>query len=119
MNRRILLATAITSVLISGCGLFTKTKPSSAATSNPVQTQALAQGHAGSDDPAMQRIEFKTGISSVTVEKLAMQSQCTSKQGAAQITPKAPIEVYRVSCDDGRVFMAKCELRQCQTMMSK
>ncbi len=119
MNRRILLAAVITSVLISGCGLFTKTKPNNEATSNPGKTQVLAHGQTSYEDPVLQKIEFKTGVSSVTVEKLAMQSQCSSKQGAAQITPKAPIEVYRVSCDDGRVFMAKCELRQCQTMMSK
>ncbi len=119
MKHRILLVTVITSVLISGCSLFTKTKPASEAATKPAQTQILAHGLADNADPVAQKIEFKTGISSVTVEKLAIQNQCTSKQGAAQITPKAPVEVYRVSCDDGRVFMAKCELRQCQTMLSK
>lgn len=117
MKHRILLVTVITSALLSGCVLFTKT--SSETNSNALKTQTLAQGFTGNDDPILQKIEFETGISSVTVEKLALQSQCTSKQGAAQITPKAPIEVYRVSCDDGRVYMAKCELRQCKTMMSK
>ena len=119
MNHRILLVTIITSALISGCGLFTKTKSGNEATTKSIQTQNQAQNLTGNEDPILQKIEFKTGISSVTVERLAMQSQCTSKLGAAQITPKAPIEVYRVSCDDGRVFMAKCELRQCQTMISK
>ena len=119
MKHRILIVTVITSALISGCGLFTKTKPASEAATKPAQTQLLAQGLADNANPVVQKIEFKTGISSVTVEKLAIQSQCTSRQGAAQITPKAPVEVYRVNCDDGRVFMAKCELRQCQTMMSK
>jgi hypothetical protein len=117
MKHRILLVTIFTSALISGCGLFTKT--SSQATASTVKTQTLAQSRTSSEDPILQKIEFKTGISSATVEKLALQNQCTSKQGAAQITPKAPTEVYRVSCDDGRVFMAKCELRQCKTMMSK
>jgi hypothetical protein len=117
MKHRILLVTVITSALLSGCGLFKKT--SSETNSNAIKTQNLAQGLTGNEDPILQKIEFRTGISSVTVEKLALQSQCTSKQGAAQITPKAPTEVYRVSCDDGRVFMAKCELRQCKTMMSK
>jgi hypothetical protein len=119
MKHRILLVTVITSGLISGCGLFTKTKSSNEATAGALTTQTLAQNNTSKDDQILQKIEFKTGISSVTVERLALQSQCTSKQGAAQLTPKAPIEVYRVSCDDGRVFMAKCELRQCQTMMSK
>lgn len=119
MNHRILLITVITSALISGCGLLTKIKSGNDTASTSAQTSKLAQGNTANDQPVLQKIEFKTGVSSVTVEKLALQNQCTSQLGAAQITPKAPTEVYRVSCDDGRVFMAKCELRQCQTMMSK
>jgi hypothetical protein len=26
------------------------------------------------------------------------------------------VEVYRMVCDSGKVFMARCELRQCKAM---
>lgn len=111
------MATVMTSALISGCSLFSKVNSDTAG--KPLKTQVATQNRVDNEDPLVQKIEFRTGVSSVTVERLALQSQCTSKQGAGQITPKAPVEVYRVNCDDGRVFMAKCELRQCQNMLSK
>jgi hypothetical protein len=55
-------------------------------------------------------------VSSVTVEKLGKQQQCTSNQGAGLVTEPGPIEVYRMVCSSGRVFMARCELRQCKAM---
>ncbi|HEY5800833.1 MAG TPA: hypothetical protein VIT92_11475, partial [Burkholderiaceae bacterium] len=61
-------------------------------------------------------IPFQVGISSKTVEDLAKQQQCTSSQGAGLVTDKAPLEIYRIKCDDGRIFMARCELRQCTPM---
>jgi len=51
-----------------------------------------------------------------TVEKMAKQQGCTGGQGAALITQPGPVEVYRMRCEDGRVFMARCELRQCRQM---
>jgi|GEM_PF-279788 len=60
--------------------------------------------------------EFRLGESSYTVEKLARQSGCDSKQGAALISEAGPVENYRMTCVDGKVFVAHCEFRQCSAM---
>jgi hypothetical protein len=70
--------------------------------------------------PAVETIPFHTGVSSATVEKMAKQQGCTGGQGAGLITEPGPVEVYRMRCEDGpmrgKVFMARCELRQCKQM---
>ncbi|GAB3543990.1 hypothetical protein GCM10027343_18490 [Noviherbaspirillum agri] len=63
----------------------------------------------------VQKIEFQYGISSVTVERLARRFACNGA-GAGLITEKGPVEVYRMQCDNGTTFLAKCELRQCRPM---
>jgi hypothetical protein len=68
------------------------------------------------DGVPIERVEFKPGVSSATVEKMAHQGACTGGIGAGLVTPAGPVEVYRMTCDDGRVFMARCELRQCKKM---
>jgi hypothetical protein len=50
-----------------------------------------------------------------TVEQLARQHACVG-QGAGLVTEPGPVEVYRLQCSDGKVFMARCELRQCRKM---
>ena len=64
----------------------------------------------------IERIPFRQGISSVTVEKLGKQQACTSDEGAGLLTAPGPVEVYRIMCSSGKVFMARCELRQCRAM---
>ena len=64
----------------------------------------------------IQRVPFKVGVSSNTVETLAKAQACTSAQGAGLMTEPGPIEVYRMQCENGKVFMARCELRQCRRM---
>ena len=64
----------------------------------------------------LQKVEFRPGVSSTTVERLARHSACTGGKGAGLITEKGPIEVYRMQCDNGASFLARCELRQCQPM---
>ena len=64
----------------------------------------------------LQKVEFRPGVSSATVERLARHSACTGGQGAGLITEKGPVEVYRMQCDNGAIFLARCELRQCQPM---
>lgn len=118
MNYRLLtlfIAALMASSLLAGCGLFSKRTQK-----DDVQTSVVKNPNGtGSDNGDVQTIRFTTGVSSVSVEKLASQNQCVSAKGAALVTPKGPIEVYRVNCDDGRNFMAKCELRQCQPMAAK
>jgi hypothetical protein len=64
----------------------------------------------------IERVPFRIGVSSATVEKMAGQQACTGGQGAGLITDPGPVEVYRMQCDNGKVFMARCELRQCRRM---
>ena len=71
---------------------------------------------ASPDVVEIQRVPFKVGVSSTTVEQLAKAQACASEQGAGLITEPGPIEVYRMQCQDGKVFMARCELRQCRKM---
>jgi hypothetical protein len=71
---------------------------------------------AGADGVAIERIAFRAGVSSATVEKLAKQNACTGGLGAGLVTDPGPVEVYRMQCEDGKVFMARCELRQCRRM---
>lgn len=65
------------------------------------------------------RVEFKPGVSSATVENLAKQAGCTGGPGAGLVTEAGPVEMYRMACGDGRVFLARCELRQCRTVSLK
>jgi hypothetical protein len=64
----------------------------------------------------LQRIPFRTGVSSATVEQLARAESCRGGPGAGLITDAGPVEVYRMVCDGGKVFMARCEMRQCRKM---
>ena len=63
-----------------------------------------------------ERIPFRAGVSTVTVEKMAQAQGCVGGQGAGLMTPQGPVEVYRMVCETGQVFMARCELRQCRAV---
>ena len=64
----------------------------------------------------IERVPFRTGVSSATVERLAKSASCSGGMGAGLITAPGPVEVYRMACDNGKVFLARCELRQCKPM---
>lgn len=66
----------------------------------------------------VERIPFRAGVSSTTVEKLAHEQGCTgnNSQGAGLMTPQGPVEIYRMVCDSNKVFMARCEFRQCRPL---
>lgn len=98
---------------LAGCGalsgMFAGERPAAAAAPAPLAAAAPAE-------PQIQTIPFLAGVSSMTVEKLALKYGCSTSKGAARITDKGPVEVYRMACDDERVLLLKCELRQCQMM---
>ena len=100
------LATLVGSTLLGGCSAFHRTMPPPAAPAAPAEAAAVP----------IEKIPFRTGVSSATVEKLARQQACSGGQGAGLITEPGPVEVYRMQCDNGKVFMARCELRQCRRM---
>lgn len=93
-------------VLLGGCSVF----------GSRVDLSEPAAVTPSPDVVEIQRVPFKVGVSSATVEKLAKAEACTSAQGAGLITEPGPIEVYRMQCENGKVLMARCELRQCRKM---
>ena len=78
----------------------------------PAPSSVMVQG----ERPATERVPFRAGVSTVTVEKMAQGLGCVGGQGAGLMTPQGPVEIYRMTCESGQVYMAKCELRQCHTV---
>jgi hypothetical protein len=99
--------------LLGGCAWSHKPAPAA-----PVVAAAPARpaGPVDANGTPIQKLPFRLGVSSNTVEKLARQQACTGGQGAALVTEPGPVEVYRMQCDNGKVFMARCEMRQCRAM---
>ena len=105
-------ALVLVAVLLGGCSMFkSKVEPAPVAAVRPVAPQLVDASGA-----PIQRVPFRTGVSSATVEKLARAQSCTGGQGAGLVPEPGPVEVYRMQCEDGKVFMARCELRQCRKM---
>ena len=102
------LALLLSAALLGGCSVF--------GSSIDLSEPAVAAPLASTDVTAIQRVPFRVGESSYTVEKLARAQACTGTQGAGLITEPGPVEVYRMQCANGQVFMARCELRQCRKM---
>lgn len=131
MKRLSTIAMLATSALITACSLLpmgVKTSPASGP-----ETQVAAMGlskKTGANDVSsdtvtvqdeggtviVQKVEFRSGISSATVERLAKRFGCSGGAGAGLVTQKGPVEVYRMRCDNGTTFVAQCELRQCRPM---
>jgi hypothetical protein len=107
-----LLALAMATVL-GGCAMLRTTMPAAPAAIPAKGTQSV--GGVQVERVQVERIPFRVGVSSATVEQLARQHACVG-QGAGLITEPGPVEVYRLQCGDGKVFMARCELRQCRKM---
>lgn len=109
--KRLILAMACTA-LLGGCSMLQREKV--VVPSTPVK--AAAPQLVDADGVPIERVPFRAGISSVTVENMAKKQGCTGGVGAGLVTEPGPIEVYRMLCDNGKVFRARCELRQCKTM---
>ena len=109
MKRALLLA----AVLLGGCAMFkSKMDPASAPAAAPAAAPQLTDANG----TAIERVPFRVGVSSATVEKLAASQGCTGGQGAGLVTEPGPVEVYKMQCENGKVFMARCDLRQCRKM---
>jgi hypothetical protein len=99
-------------VVLGGCSMFDhKAPPAPLADQIVIQQELVGPGGA-----PIERVPFRTGVSSATVEKMARQQACSGGLGAGLVTAPGPVEVYRMRCDNGKVFMARCELRQCKKM---
>jgi len=99
------LLALVAASLLGGCSMLRSTMPA------PPAATSVSQA----DGVPIERVPYRVGVSSVTVEQLARQHACVG-QGAGLITEPGPVEVYRLQCSDGKVFMARCELRQCRKM---
>ena len=82
----------------------------------PRTTAADGTAIVTSDGVEIEKVEFRPGVSSATVENLAKQADCHGGLGAGLLSLPGPVEIYRMACDGGKVFVAKCELRQCRAM---
>ena len=108
----------------SGCSLMSSRARDDAAAAavlaarKPAPRSTAADGTpiVGIDGVEIEKVEFRPGVSSATVEHLARQQGCTGGWGAGLVSQPGPVEVYRMSCESGKVFLAKCELRQCKAM---
>ena len=117
MKHALAPVSVLVAVLLGGCTLFkSKMEPAPVAAVKP----AAAPGLTDPNGTPIERVPFRVGESSSTVEKMARQQGCVSGQGAGLVTEAGPVEVYRMRCEEGamrgKVFMARCELRQCVKM---
>lgn len=110
MKRWILAITCV--ALLGGCSHAKRKKVVVQPAPVKVQEPQLVDA----DGVPIERVPFRAGVSSVTVENMAKKQGCTGGVGAGLVTEPGPVEVYRMICDNGQVFRAKCELRQCKAM---
>jgi hypothetical protein len=106
------LLALVVATFLGGCSMSGAKKPPAPRTA--VAVKAAPQLVDANGVP-IERVPYRVGVSSSTVEQLARQHACVG-QGAGLITEPGPVEVYRLQCSDGKVFMARCELRQCRKM---
>ena len=104
---------AMCALLAGGCSMF---KGGQLAVEPAVVRPAPAPALADANGAPIERVPFVSGRSSATVERMAKLTGCTGGLGAGLMTAAGPVEVYRMRCQDGRSFMARCELRQCKAM---
>ena len=102
--------------LLGACAQRQTAAPVPAAAGDGVRLGSDGRPAPVYDGTPIDKVGFRPGVSSATVEKLAMAAGCTGGVGAGLVTEPGPIEVYRMSCDNGKVFLARCELRQCKPM---
>ena len=106
-------ATAVVTTAVNTAAVATPA-PAPAPAPTPALAPTPTAGNNGASKINIEKIPFEIGVSSNNVERLAKQNNCPSSKGAGLIYKKGPIEVYRVTCDDGRELKARCELRQCE-----
>jgi PBP1b-binding outer membrane lipoprotein LpoB len=111
-----LAATIILAALLGGCAAYQSLRDPAPAAPAAAPVAARPTGPVDADGTPIQTLPFRLGVSSVTVEKMAKQQACTGGHGAALVTEAGPVEVYRMQCDNGKVFKARCEMRQCRQM---
>ncbi len=95
------------------------TMATSAPASNVFLPVARKINDAKQEKYEIQMVEFKLGVSSITVERMAKNVGCTGGKGAGLMSSNGSTELYRMNCENGSTIMARCELRQCQILDKK
>lgn len=108
MKRLIVLMSC--AVVLSGCSVWRAKQPM------PAWQPAVKSAKSNVSPDGIERMPFRSGVSSVTVERMAVAAGCTGGQGASLITEPGPVEVYRMVCANRQTYMARCEFRQCKPM---
>jgi hypothetical protein len=120
MGRVFLISLVV--AFIAGCSAMSLEQPVVSSDRSNVERAAPRRSEGrfvvkdGAGEVEVQKMEFRAGASSTTVERLAKAAGCTGSEGAGLVTEKGPIEIYRMQCDNGKTYMARCELRQCKPM---
>lgn len=127
MTRQILIVMLTVSIFTTACSSLLPAKSGEASDMASAQganaakkTDGMSADRVVVEDSKgrveVQKVEFRSGVSSATVERLAKRYGCAGQAGAGLLTPQGPVEVYRMQCNNGSTFMAQCELRQCRPM---
>jgi PBP1b-binding outer membrane lipoprotein LpoB len=105
-------------LLLSACAGFRHHDPAPVAAVKPAAPALAADGTPITyvDGVPVEKVPFRTGVSSATVEQLAKAQSCHGGLGAGLVSEPGPVEIYRMACDNGKTFIARCELRQCRPM---
>lgn len=104
---------AMCALLAGGCSMFKDGQPAAdPVVVRPVPAPVLTDANGA----PIERVPFVPGRSSATVERMAKLKGCVGGLGAGLMTEAGPVEVYRMRCEDGRTYTARCELRQCKAM---
>jgi hypothetical protein len=105
-------------LVLSACAAFRHHDPAPAPAAKPALPAMAADGTPLTyvDGVPVEKVAFRTGVSSATVEQLAKAQSCHGGLGAGLVSEPGPVEIYRMACDNGKTFMARCELRQCRPM---
>lgn len=127
MKRLPLIVMLISALLVAACSSLPSSRnavsaagdqgadaPKGARAPDLAANQIVIRDAAGS--AVLQKVGFRPGVSTATVERLAKRYACSGGRGAGLVTEKGPVEVYRMECENGRTFLAQCEFRQCRPL---
>lgn len=87
--------------------------PTSAQTNFRSSEPATSPGTSAKPSQEKATTEQKFGKYSYEVEKMAKPTGCKGGSGAYLTTNAGPIEGYRIDCESGAVYMARCEYGKC------
>lgn len=99
-------------LVLGGCSMFKR----QAIPMAPEPVKTVEPSLVDANGTPIERVPFRTGVSSATVEKMAKARGCTGGLGAGLVTEPGPVEGYRMLCENGKTFKARCELRQCKAL---